>query len=67
MLFRPDAGKGTCLHISVGKGHKEMVLQLLKWTMKTEDVTEFVNLPSAHNNTALHIAAAQGKSKNFYS
>ena len=60
MLFRPDAGKGTCLHISVGKGHKKMVVQLFKWTEKTDDVAEFVNLPSSHNNTALHIAAAQG-------
>ena len=60
MLEKPDASKGTCLHMSVGKGHKKMVIQLLDWAKLAGDVNSFVNMPAAHRNTALHIAASQG-------
>ena len=60
MLKWQDAGGSTCLHMSIEKGHKEMVLQLLEWMKKAGDVKHFVNKTRAHNNTALHIAASQG-------
>uniref|UniRef100_F6TXZ0 Uncharacterized protein n=1 Tax=Ciona intestinalis TaxID=7719 RepID=F6TXZ0_CIOIN len=60
MMMRPDAGKNTCLHVTVNKGHRDLTLELIAWSGKLDEVLQFVNLPRAHNVTPLHIAASQG-------
>uniref|UniRef100_H2YPY9 Ion transport domain-containing protein n=1 Tax=Ciona savignyi TaxID=51511 RepID=H2YPY9_CIOSA len=60
MMLRPDAGKNTCLHVTVSKGHRDLTLELIAWAGKLDEVVHFVNLSRAHNVTPLHIAAAQG-------
>ncbi|XP_078482468.1 transient receptor potential cation channel subfamily A member 1 homolog [Ciona intestinalis] len=60
MMMRPDAGKNTCLHVTVNKGHRDLTLELIAWSGKLDEVLQFVNLSRAHNVTPLHIAASQG-------
>jgi len=62
MLRKPDAGGNTCLHLSVSKGHKDMVRELLGQYGSTKDLQEFINMSRSHNDTPLHIAASQGTS-----
>nr|XP_039254134.1 transient receptor potential cation channel subfamily A member 1 homolog [Styela clava] len=60
MVYRVDAGRNTALHIAVGKGHLQVVMELLGLLASPEDRKKMVSLTRSHGDTPLHIASAQG-------
>lgn len=59
-MIATDAGKNTCLHVAVAKGHVTLANELLDWARRTMDVPQFVNMTRSHGDTPLHIAASNG-------